>query len=439
MKYSSFLFLLYILSTPAFAQHEGHVMPVDKPLPDSGMTMTHAFSLNLPMNRNGSGTSWMPDATPMYAWMQHKQNWNFMLHGALFLRYTMQNLNNDYKRGGKQFSAPNWIMGMAQRKVGSHGLFLLRGMFSLDRLTVGGSGYPLLFQSGETWNNKPLVDRQHPHDLFSELAIGYTYMISKDIDVSAYVGYPGEPAIGPTAFMHRVSSLNNPDAPLGHHWQDATHVTFGVSTLGLRYKIFKVEGSSFTGREPEENRYNFDNPRFDSYSYRLSINPHKNVSVQASQGFIKTPEGAESENVKRTTASALVSKLIGEEKSITNSVVWGLNDSGGHHKEHSVLIESNYQTNQWALYGRYEWIQKSADELNLPQFEERLFTISTITIGMNYTLSKAFNSNIAVGTQVSTNVVEKDLQNIYGNNTFSAEAYIRIIPGLFRVNTHQNH
>src|SRR5690606_17825074 len=111
----------------------------------------------------------------------------------------------------------------------------------------------------------PLVDHQHPHDLFSELSVAYTYMISDDVDVFAYLGYPGEPAFGPVAFMHRPSSLYNPDAPISHHWQDATHILFGVGTLGFRYKAFKMDGSLFTGTEPDEDRYNFDTPRFNSW------------------------------------------------------------------------------------------------------------------------------------------------------------------------------
>jgi hypothetical protein len=31
--------------------------------------------------------------------------------------------------------------------------------------------------------------------------------------------------------MHRPSQ-HDPDAPIGHHWQDSTHITFGVATLG---------------------------------------------------------------------------------------------------------------------------------------------------------------------------------------------------------------
>jgi hypothetical protein len=236
--------------------------------------MSHAYSRKLPMSRNGSGTAWNPDNTPMFMWMSHHDQWMVMNHGAVYLRYTNQNVGRDAgQRGGSTLSAPNWLMTMAQRPIGEKGLLSLTAMLSLDPLTESGNGYPLLFQSGEAFEGRPLVDRQHPHDLFSALSVGYTHAFSADVDLTAYFGYPGEPAIGPVAFMHRVTAMSNPDAALGHHWQDATHIAFGVATLGVRYKQFKLEGSNFTGREPDDNRYGFEKPRADSWAGRLNWNP----------------------------------------------------------------------------------------------------------------------------------------------------------------------
>ncbi|MGN6195157.1 MAG: hypothetical protein ACTHOB_09470 [Ginsengibacter sp.] len=130
------------------------------------ISMNHAFSLNLPMSRNGSGTGWLPDASPMYGVMYHFKNWMYMLHGNLFLRYDNQDFSHKGSRGDDQLDAPNWLMFMGQRKVGKNGLFHFSSMLSLDPLTVGNAGYPLLFQSGESYKGKSLVDRQHPHDLF---------------------------------------------------------------------------------------------------------------------------------------------------------------------------------------------------------------------------------------------------------------------------------
>ncbi|GAB3989977.1 hypothetical protein GCM10028807_16140 [Spirosoma daeguense] len=407
---------------------------------DTSMGMTHSLSRNLPMNRNGSGTSWHPDNTPMYAYMSHpnQKGWSYMLHYALFLRYTRQNGNNPDKRGyGQQLGVPNWVMGMAQKQVGERGLLQIRAMLSLDPLTVGRGGYPLLFQTGESYKGQPLIDKQHPHDLLSELSVSYSHAISKDIDLFGYVGYPGEPALGPPAFMHRISSVNIPDAPLGHHWQDATHILFGVATAGLRYKWAKLEASTFTGREPDENRYNLDKPRFDSYSYRLSVNPSPSLALQFSQGFIKSPEDLHpGENVTRTTASILHSKAVGPKRYVTSAFVWGRNSHDGQ-GENSFLAESSLQWNKVAAYGRYENISKSPEELRLalsfPMSEaalHRAYTINSLTLGMNYRIAQAYNTDLAIGAQITSTIPDSFLQSFYGTMPISGEIYLRLMPSL---------
>ncbi len=402
--------------------------------------MTHSLSRNLPMNRNGSGTSWHPDNTPMYAYMKQPADgkWSYMLHYAVYLRYTNQNSDNEGKRGtGSQLGAPNWFMGMAQRKVGKRGLFQVRAMLSLDALTVGNGGYPLLFQTGESYRGKPLIDRQHPHDLVSELSVSYSHAISKDIDLYGYVGYPGEPALGPPAFMHRISSFNNPDAPLSHHWQDATHILFGVATAGFRYKWAKIEGSTFKGREPDENRYNFDKPKFDSYSYRLSINPSPSLAMQFSQGFLHSPEESHpEENVTRTTASLLHSKGLGPGSYVTSALIWGQNKVSGL-LENSYLAESSLQLDKLAFYGRYEYVQKSLEELSLFFADAEglppapyIPTINNLTLGMNYRIAQQHNTNLVLGAQVTASMPDRFLQTFYGKMPISGEIYLRLTPSL---------
>ncbi len=397
---------------------------------EPGIPMTHAYSLSLPMNRNGSGTGWLPDESPMNGYMLHTGKWMLMFHGSVFLRYTSTDITHEGTKGLSRWDAPNWFMGMAQRRVGENGLVKLGLMLSLDRLTEGGDGYPLLFQSGETWEGKPLVNRQHPHDLFAELSVGYTQRLSKDIDITGYFGYPGEPALGPVAFMHRVSSSNNPDAPLSHHWQDASHITFGVMTLGLRYKIFKLEGSAFNGSEPDEERWGFDKIKLNSYSYRLSVNPSKNFALQFSQGFIKSPEALEpGVDVTRTTASVIHSHNFTSMRNISTTFAWGYNDKGHGHAEHSFLLESNLQFNKLGVYGRYEFVQKDPDELYLEGFEhDTKFNINAVTLGTNYRIFQFSNTNISLGIQGSLYFTPKDLQPIYGKNPISAQIYIKLNP-----------
>jgi hypothetical protein len=451
-----FLISIFIVNANAvFAQHDHHAPKPNKKsevskeqenktqeetdqnmtqhdMDSSRVPMSHAFSLNLPMNRNGSGTGWLPDASPMYGYMLHSKKWMYMIHGNIFIRYNNQDVENKGTRGDTKVDAPNWLMFMGQRKVGHKGLFRFSTMFSLDPI-FGGDGYPLLFQTGETFKDRPLVDRQHPHNLFSELSIAYTQSFTEDIDAFVYFGYPGEPALGPVAFMHRPSSLNILDSPLGHHWQDATHITFGVATVGVRYKIFKLDGSIFTGREPGEERYGFDKPKFDSYSYRLTANPTKTLSIQISKAFIKSPEPFEpEEDVDRTTASIIHSlPLMGENRFLTSAFVWGYNDSGDDHQENSFTLESNVQLDKLAVYGRFENIQKSASELLLDQFEgHELFRINALTLGLNYTILRQWKTNLAVGAQGTLYAADKRLDPFYGNNPTALEIYLRLSPAL---------
>ncbi|HEX4696246.1 MAG TPA: heavy metal-binding domain-containing protein, partial [Candidatus Udaeobacter sp.] len=275
------------------------------------MSMHSTIDLADPMSREGSGTSWLPDSSPMYGRMFMFGENMLMLHGAIFPRYT----NVSTRRGDDRIDAPNWFMAMFSHPLGESTQFGSRLMMSLDPLTEGGRGYPLLFQTGEAWNGEALHDRQHPHDLFDELSFSLSQKFEHDLSAYIYFGYPGEPALGPPAFMHRPSAMDDPDAPIGHHWQDSTHITFGVATLGLQWSRFggmKLEGSIFTGREPDEDRYDFDRPRFDSYSGRLSWNPTRNLALQVSYGYIKSPEELHPETkIHRTTASAIYNLPLG--------------------------------------------------------------------------------------------------------------------------------
>lgn len=441
----------------AQAQHEHHMPMKDSSKPkatDTAMhmdmgddmmiddamdfdNMSHAFSLHLPMARNGSGTGWLPDAAPMYGIMHHTKNWMFMLHGNRFLRYTNQDFTNKGSRGNHKIDAPNWMMFMGQRKVGSKGLFHFNTMLSVEAVTMGGSGYPLLFQSGETYKGKPLVDRQHPHDLFSELSVSYAHAVADNADVFVYVGYPGEPALGPVAFMHRPSSLYNPDAPLSHHWVDATHITFGVATLGVRLGDFKLEGSSFTGREPNEKRYDFDKPRFDSRSARLSYNPSKNWALQVSHGFIKSPEALHpDEDIYRTTASATYSLPLANDGWLNATGVWGKNKLKNHEGENAYLLEASWQQNKLALHSRYELVQKSVEELFLDEAvygHDALFDVHAFTIGFNYDLFSIGKAKIAGGSQFTLYHTDSRLNSLYGKNPMAFEVYFRLYPHLMKM------
>lgn len=447
-KLSFLLIVLFSLSGSLQAQHEMHQPvkdtlkqeshPVDE-LPGMQMQramppMSHAFSLNLPMNRNGSGTAWLPDASPMVGQMFHAKDWMFMLHYNLFLRYNHQDFTNEGTRGDEKLDAPAWLMFMGQKKAGSHGLFHFNTMFSPDAFLAGEEGYPLLFQSGETYKGKPLIDRQHPHDLFSELSVSYAYTFSQQLDVFAYLAYPGEPALGPVAFMHRPSALFSPDAPLSHHWVDATHITFGVASLGVRWDNFKLEGSSFTGREPDEHRYGFDKPRFDSWSGRLSFNPTKNWAWQVSHGFLKSPEVLHAdEDVSRTTASVTYSLPVLNNGWFNFIALWGMNKQKKQDGEHAFLLEGSWNSNKLALYLKYEYVQKSTEELVLDEAlfpPGEVFNIQASTAGLNYDLLQISKVRLAGGGQYTLNLSPSALKSLYGKNSMAFEVFLRLYPSL---------
>ena len=448
LKYSIVIFLLFG-SVKNYAQHQHHTDTIPKKQTDSmsmhhqnemqddhDMSMSHYLSLNLPMNRNGSGTGWLPDASPMYGYMIHSKKWMFMGHGNLFIRYNSQDIGNAGSRGDEKWDAPNWIMFMGQRRVGNNGLFHFSSMFSLDALIAGKTGYPLLFQTGETANGKSLVDRQHPHDLFSELSVSYSQALSSKVDLYGYFGYPGEPALGSVAFMHRPSALANPDAPIGHHWNDGTHITFGVATVGVRLGKFKIEGSSFTGREPDENRYNFDKPRFDSWSGRISFNPTKNWSAQVSHGWIKSPEVLHpEENVNRTTASLIFSKELSNDSWINITGLWAVNKIEDHYAENAVLFEATWNKKKFTLFGRAEWVEKSTEELALDEaiYGESIFLTHEATLGFNYRLFEVKKTAFSLGSHFTVFVADKSLAELYGKRPIGLELYLRISPALMKM------
>lgn len=456
MKIATIFCLLSCLWAQSLkAQHEHHMQDTGKPKNQTADTiqmkgmehdmmdmgsmsmMNYPFSLNLPMQRHGSGTAWLPDASPTFGYMFPAQKWSYMLHGNLFLRYTNQDFSNKGSRGDDIVDAPNWLMFMGQRPVGQKGLFHFSAMFSFDPITEGGDGYPLLFQSGESYQGEPLVDRQHPHDLFSELSVSYAWSFSKKADVFVYAAYPGEPALGPVAFMHRPSAMDNPDAPVSHHWIDATHITFGVATLGVRYGQFKLEGSTFTGREPDEFRYGFDRPLFDSWSGRLSYNPSQNWASQVSHGFIKSPESLHPDkDIQRTTASVIYSLPLMNNGTLNASAVWGVNKTEGSIGEHAFLTEGSWRKNKLSLHARYEWVQKSVHELVLDEaiFGHDLFAVNAFTIGFNYDLLEMRQTRLAVGSQFTWFAADEKLNSLYGKNPMAYEVYLRIYPGLMKTN-----
>src|ERR1700733_15237731 len=280
----------------------GAASRAQQPAPDSGAADVSGMpALYGPydMSREASGTSWQPDSTPMGGIDHMSGPWMTMVHAFVYAIYDDQG----GPRGATQTFSTSMLMLMARRQL-SEGALGLRLMLSGDPL-MGREGYPLLFQTGETANSVvPLIDRQHPHDLLMEASASYSLDLSAHSSAFVYAGLPGEPALGPTAFMHRLSGMDNPEAPLSHHWLDSTHVAWGVVTGGYTWTLLKLEASAFNGREPDQFHYNIETRALDSYAVRATVNPTADLSMQVSAGHLMGPEQLEPHvNVTRTTAS----------------------------------------------------------------------------------------------------------------------------------------
>lgn len=224
-------------------------------------------------------------------------NWMLMAHGSASLQYT----DHSGPRGDNHTYVTSMAMLTAEKQT-NWGRIQFKSMLSLEP-AMDSAGYPNLFATGETSNGQPLVDRQHPHDLFMELAARLDVNVGNG-SLFLYGGPVGEPAIGPSAFMHRGSAKYNPEPPITHHWFDSTHITYGVVTLGYSASKWQIETSAFRGAEPDEARWNIETPKLDSWSVRATLTPTPHWSIQASFGQIKQPEATHpGEDEHRFTSS----------------------------------------------------------------------------------------------------------------------------------------
>jgi hypothetical protein len=385
----------------------------------------------------GSGTSWQPISTPVNMMDRAKGDWLFMLHYNAVVGVNSQG----GPRGATKFESANWFMPMAFHKLGK-GTVELRGMISFEPFTFAHGGSPLLFQTGETFNGQPLVDRQHPHDFWMELSTTYTVPVSERMNWFFYFGYPGEPALGPPAFMHRTSASENPSATLSHHLQDSTHISFGVFTTGFSYRWFKLEGSIFNGREPDENRYNFEAHPWNSHSVRLSFAPNKNWSAQVSYGFLRHPEALEPGDVRRTTASISYNRPFNRGNWAT-SFIWGRNhlnsfdkvgNLNGYTGESTVnFLDKNY------LYTRLELVDK--DDLLRPAERAQLgiteehpsFRIGAYTFGGVRDVWTTDKFLLGIGSDVTFYSKPSVLDQFYGNHPVSWRLFVRIRPAKMKM------
>ena len=477
------LLLLVSTATVAFGQHEGHQMPKPSATPapkpsaspgsspppasspspapaqampemeemhkmdmgpllmmrgeDMGIRVGSSDDNMISMGAMGSGTSWQPASSPMY--MHHKTtgDWLLMFHYNLTVGVNRQG----GPRGVTKADSANWFMPMAYRRVGK-GTLQLRGMFSVEPFTFPPGGSPLLFQTGETYKGEHIIDRQHPHDLFMELSAQYTLPLGERGTWYTYFGYPGEPALGPVAFPHRMSASENPSATLSHHLQDSTHIAFGVLTTGFTYRWFKFEGSIFNGREPDENRYDFDAHKWNSRSARLWFMPNRNWAMQISHGFLRSPEGSDPDtDVRRTTASVQYNRPL-ERGNWATAFIWGRNHVSAPSEIREVRNLNSYTAESTVnfldknyLYTRLELVDKDEllrdDDRALLGITDHhpIFRIGAYTFGGLRDIWQTENISFGIGSDVTFYSKPAVLNQIYGDHPVGWKLFLRVRPG----------
>ena len=373
----------------------------------------HAGHDTADMAREASGTAWLPDQSPMYAIHSVRGPWTLMLHENVFAQY----LHESGDRADDQAGSINWVMGMARRNLGP-GRIGFDGMFSLEPWSIRGCGYPDLLATGEQCGGEQIHDRQHPHDLFMELAASYDSPLARGVRWQVYGGPAGEPALGPVAYPHRVSAMPNPLAPISHHWLDSTHITFGVVTGGLYGSTWKAEASVFNGREPDEDRGGFDFGAMDSVSGRLWFLPSPRLALQVSAGHLNEAEpgdaGGPRIDVNRVTASATYHSAIRDNGIWATTIAWGRNAEPDH-ASNALLLETNVtvaQRDTW--FGRFEVAGKSAHDLAVAE-PPTDFTVSKLQGGYTRYLPAWRGFQPGIGGALSVGIVPESLKSTYGS------------------------
>ena len=374
------------------------------------------------MTRDASGTSWQPDASVHAGVHGVAGDWMLMGHSTLNLVYDHQS----GPRGDETTFVSGMVMGMARRSFAGGGTLQLRAMLSPDPF-MGARGYPLLLASGETANGTtPLVDRQHPHDLLMELSASYSQPLGQGGSAFVYGGLPGEPAFGPPAFMHRLSIMDSPEAPIAHHWLDSTHITFGVVTAGLVVNNFKLEASRFRGREPDQHRYDIETGALDSTAARLSWNPHPYWSLQASWARVKSPEQLDpDEDVTKWSASAIFTRPVGDGGWWSTTAAWGRRSSGSEQLDAYVLESAVRPNDAWTVFARAERTENN--ELSLVGGHHGpTYRVGKASVGAIRDWRVGRHARFGIGGLYAVNFLPAALKPAYDDSPNGAMAFVRL-------------
>jgi hypothetical protein len=370
--------------------------------------------------------------------MQHAAagGWTFMQDASVFVMVNRQGS----PRGETEIKAPHWWMGMTQRPLRG-GVLTVSLMLSLDPATVGNQGYSHILQAGETYQGNALIDHQHPHDFLMQASVLYRRPLPRGFTLALAAAPVGEPALGPIAFMHRSSAIENPMSPLGHHTLDSTHIAMGVLTASVERGPVQVETSAFRGAEPDEQRWDLmDSGALDSWSVRGWYRPSPAWTFQVSHGLLTAPEALEEGNVRRTTASAGW-KRERSNGSTSLTLAWGRNlKIGGSYDAGLAELTRTYGS-AGTIFWRVEATQVETDVLRtgVHTFQGgrktahvlepgRRDIVGSFSGGATRVLWRPKSWELAAGGMVTTYAVPAALSPFYGTQPWSVQVFAHIRP-----------
>ena len=377
-----------------------------------------------------SGTAMNPASAQFPMVMSQHGRWRWMFMGQGFAVDTQQT----GPRGGDKFYSVNWGMISGERRIGV-GEFMLQSMLSLEPATITNRSYPELFQTGETAYGAPLVDAQHPHNFIMALGAQYAHPLGEAGMFQFYYAPVGDPALGPVAFPHRASAVDLPQATLGHHWEDSTHIAGDVGTIAFKERWFRIEASGFYGTEPGENRWTLIWGPMNSWSGRMSFAPSPNWMIQTSAGRLTHPEHLETGDVVRVTSSVQYSRPLRSGRAWSSALIWGRNhETATGRNLNAYLAETLLPLGRKdAVTARFESVAKDDLFVNMPSIEAQLassvgtvFQVQAYTVGYTRALRDFIGVETALGANMTAYGVPGPIQPYYGQHPFAASVYLRL-------------
>jgi hypothetical protein len=371
--------------------------------------------------------------------------WRFSFDGSVALAYVSEGT----KRGDTQIGVRDWEMFMAARTTGAN-RFLLRAMTTSAPFTLGGNGAPQLLQSGGTYRHAFVHDRTHPVPALMALDATWRRDLGDRGAISLSAGAVGAPALGPDAYFHRPSAAGDFIAPIGHHWQDASHQSFGVVTAGAKVGGFLVEASAFNARESDEDHpiVDFRDAKLDSWATRLSWTPTDMLSLSAWTGYLVEPHRLDITTTMHRFGAAVETRahspLGGDWSSL---LLFGQNTHhhgpASHHLLHappgspphmeskSALLESTMgMGDRTTAFARAEYVEKNGEELGFLGGDLMIrYPVKAISLGASRRVAAVRSFSLEAGARGSVNFLPESLRATYGTTQPAGFAiYLRVAP-----------